>query len=69
MERIDAELSLLQVEVELNIPFDRGDLVARAHEEGDVLEESYTENGTHMIARIRREALRDFGAFLVTEAV
>jgi GTP-binding protein HflX len=65
LERLDAELSRLKVEVELNIPFDRGDLVARAHDEGDVLEESYTESGTHLIARIRRETLVDFNSYLV----
>lgn len=65
LERLDAELSRLKVEVELNIPFDRGDLVARAHEEGDVLEETYTEAGTHLVARLDREGLTEFNSFLV----
>jgi len=63
LERISEELSKLKVEVELSIPFDKGDLVARVHEEGEVLSESYTESGTHLVARVGREslpALRDY---------
>jgi GTP-binding protein HflX len=56
----------LKVEVELEIPFDRGELVARVHEEGDVLEETYTGNGTRLVARIRSEALPDFTKYLIT---
>ena len=45
---IEAELSRLKVEVELNIPFERGDVVARVHDEGDVVEETYSEHGTRV---------------------
>ncbi|MDQ3620080.1 MAG: GTPase HflX [Actinomycetota bacterium] len=61
---IEAELSRLKVEVELNIPFDRGDVVARVHDEGDVVEETYSEHGTRVTARIQRESLADFGPYL-----
>ncbi len=57
LERISDELSKMKVEVELTIPFDKGDLVARVHDSGEVLHESYTESGTHLVARIGREAL------------
>jgi GTP-binding protein HflX len=62
--RCSAELSRLRVEVELHIPFDRGEMVARVHDEGEVLKEDYSESGTHIVARIRREAIDDFGPFL-----
>ena len=62
--RLDAELSRLKVEVTLDIPFDRGDLVARIHDEGEVLKESYSERGTHLVARVRRESLADLGDFM-----
>ena len=64
LERISIELSKLKVEVELSIPFDKGELVARVHDEGEVLHESYTESGTHLIARIGRESLPVFRDYL-----
>ena len=63
---VEAELSRLKVEVELNIPFERGDVVARVHDEGDVVEETYSEHGTRVTARIQRESLADFGPYLTT---
>ncbi len=62
--RISEELSRLKVEVELDIPFERGELVARIHDEGEVLSESYTEKGTHLVARIAHESLSDFNSYL-----
>jgi GTP-binding protein HflX len=50
--------------VELEIPFDHGEVVARAHQEGEVLEESYSERGTRLVARIQPESLDAFGAYL-----
>ena len=64
LERISDELSKLKVEVELSIPFDKGDLVARVHDEGEVLHESYTETGTHIVARLGRESLASFRDYL-----
>ena len=66
LETIGAALSRLRVEVELHIPFDRGDLVAKAHEQGDVLKETYSEAGTHLIARIERDSLGEFASFLTS---
>jgi GTP-binding protein HflX len=66
LEAIGAALSRLRVEVELHIPFDRGDLVAKAHERGDVLKETYSEDGAHLIARIERDSLGEFAAFLTS---
>jgi GTP-binding protein HflX len=63
LERISDEISKLKIEVELSIPFDKGELVARVHDEGEVLHESYTETGTHIVARLGRESvasLRDY---------
>lgn len=64
LARIDSELSKLMVEVELLVPFDRGDLVAKVHGEGDVLKETYAEEGTSLIARVPRETLTELGPFL-----
>jgi GTP-binding protein HflX len=62
--RIAVELSKIKVEVVLDVPYDRGDVVARAHQDGDVLEETYSDTGTHMVARIQRESLGEFTDFL-----
>jgi GTP-binding protein HflX len=66
LEGIARQLSKLKVEVTLEIPFDRGELVSRVHEEGEVMEEDYTENGTKVIVRLPREALGDLQAFMTS---
>jgi len=65
--RIEEELTQLSVEVLLAIPFDRGDLVARLHDEGHVLTEEYTPGGTRARVRIDQGALGDFQAFVLAE--
>ena len=64
LDKLTVELTKLQVEVSLQIPFDRGDVVARLHDEGEVLAESYTENGTEVTVRVPRDALRSLREFL-----
>ena len=64
-EGIAAQLARLQVEVTLEIPFERGDVVARVHDAGEVLKEEYAETGTTIVARLPREKLADFGSFVV----
>ncbi|MBW3594269.1 MAG: GTPase HflX [Actinobacteria bacterium] len=66
LERIEAELSRLRVEVVLEIPFDRGGVTARVHQVGEVVEESYTEEGTRLLARIPRHRLSDFEPYLTS---
>jgi GTPase len=64
LEKLSEELSRLRVEVTLEIPFARGDLVARVHERGEVVEETYDESGTRLVARMPQELLKEFGSFL-----
>ena len=64
LEDIETQLSRLRVEVVLEIPFDRGGVTARVHEVGEVVEESYTEEGTRLLARIPRQRLSDFEPYL-----
>jgi GTP-binding protein HflX len=61
---IERELARVKVEVTLEIPFDRGELVARIHDEGEVIEESYSSEGTRLVARVNRELLPDLETFL-----
>ena len=51
-ERIEAALPTPAEEVDLVVPYDRGDLIARAHRDGEVLAEVYRESGTHLTARV-----------------
>ncbi|MDQ3958231.1 MAG: GTPase HflX, partial [Actinomycetota bacterium] len=67
LAKVGAELAEMKVEVALDLPFDRGDLVARVHQEGDVLEETYSAGGTHLVARVNRGALGDLAPFLAAD--
>jgi GTPase len=64
LERIAEELSGTRIEVRLLIPYDRGDVVARVHDQADVTSESYGESGTVIVARLQKEQLGDFSDFL-----
>jgi GTPase len=64
LERITNELSGARVEVRLTIPFERGEIVARVHDQGDVVEETYSESGTHLVVRLPKELLGEFTGYL-----
>ena len=49
---IDARLPRPRHTVTVQIPFDRGDLVARVHGEGELLSETHSANGTTLNARV-----------------
>ena len=67
LERLSQELSRLKMEVTLEIPFDRGDVVARLHDEGEVVEETYSESGTRVVARVPAEWLDELSPYLALE--
>jgi GTP-binding protein HflX len=54
--------------VELLVPYDRGDLLAAAHREGEVLGEEPTEGGVRIRARLDRAARARFAALAVAPA-
>jgi GTPase len=49
---ISARLPHPRVDVEVLVPYSRGDLVARVHRDGEVLEERHEADGTRLIARV-----------------
>ena len=49
---IEASLPRPNVEVRTLIPYNRGDLVSRIHEEGEIIREEHLENGTSLHARV-----------------
>jgi GTP-binding protein HflX len=50
--RIESELPRPDIEVTVLVPYERGDLVSRLHERGDVLELEHTGEGTRVHARV-----------------
>ncbi|MCU1619783.1 MAG: putative GTPase [Modestobacter sp.] len=49
---IAARLPHPQVDVDVLVPYDRGDLVARVHRDGEVIEERHEATGTRLTARV-----------------
>jgi GTP-binding protein HflX len=49
---IESDLPRLDHEVRMLVPYDRGDLIARAHEEGEVVSLDHTGDGTVLHARV-----------------
>ena len=49
---IEGSLPRPKVEVHTLIPYSRGDLVSRIHEEGEIISEEHLENGTSLHARV-----------------
>ncbi|HEX5946604.1 MAG TPA: GTPase HflX [Acidimicrobiales bacterium] len=62
---IGDRLRSLTTVVEMVIPFDRGDLLAAAHREGEVLVEEAGEGGMHVRGRFDDAAVGRFGEFVV----
>ncbi|MFI6734523.1 GTPase HflX [Nonomuraea sp. NPDC050451] len=52
MEVIEQELPRLDHEIHLLVPYNRGDLISRAHKEGEVLSVEHVEDGTILHARV-----------------
>ena len=59
------ELPQPDIDVEVLVPYDRGDLVSRIHETGEVLASEHVENGTRMTARVRPELAGDLQVYAV----
>lgn len=52
LAQIEAGLPGFEREVKVVLPYDRGDLVARVHEHGEVITQEHTEDGTLLHARV-----------------
>ncbi|MPQ96373.1 GTPase HflX [Modestobacter sp. I12A-02628] len=49
---VAARLPHPEVDVDVLVPYDRGDLVARVHRDGEVLSEEHVATGTRLVARV-----------------
>ena len=63
-DAIEAALPRLDVQVKVTIPYSRGDLVARAHAEGEVLTAEHSADGTLLEARVPPGLAAHLGAAL-----
>lgn len=52
LQAIDAALPDPLCSVDVIVPYTRGDLVSRAHSNGDVISTEHDDNGTHLVARV-----------------
>ncbi|WP_181771089.1 GTPase HflX [Amycolatopsis pittospori] len=62
-EVIAERLPRPEVVVEALIPYSRGELVSRAHADGEVLEEEHVETGTRLLVRARPDLAAALGEF------
>ncbi|MFT2817706.1 GTPase HflX [Leifsonia sp. A12D58] len=69
LETIAALLPTPGIELELLIPYERGDLIAVLHEQGKVLSTEYAESGTKVRALVTPEIQAQFAPFTQVKAV
>jgi GTP-binding protein HflX len=62
-ELIAARLPHPDVDVEVLVPYGRGDLVARIHRDGEVLSEDHEADGTRLTARVDGALAAALGEF------
>ncbi len=65
LRELSDRLRALTNVVELLVPYERGDIVAAIHREGEVLVEAHEEGGTRLRARLDQAASGAFAAFVV----
>jgi GTPase len=59
------ELPQPDIDVEVLVPYDRGDLVSRIHETGEVLASEHVADGTRMTARVTPDLAGDLRSYAV----
>ncbi|MDN6273376.1 MAG: GTPase HflX, partial [Corynebacterium casei] len=65
--RIELFLNSLDSHVQLLVPFTRGDVIARVHDLGTVLDESYVEEGTFVDVRLPAQLAGELEEFIIGE--
>ncbi|GAB3992094.1 GTPase HflX [Nocardioides marmoraquaticus] len=63
-EAVEADLPKPAVEVDVLVPYDRGDLVSRMHDTGEVLEVEHTAEGTRVHARVHEGLAAELAAYV-----
>ena len=65
IQRIDSVASAQEEQIEVLIPFERGDLVSFAHQNCRILHEEYTEKGTRLSLRVAHQYKNKFKETLI----
>ena len=65
--RIELFLNSLDSHVQLMVPFTRGEVIARVHEVGTVLEEAYRAEGTFVDVRLPRQVAGELEEFILDD--
>ena len=65
LRTVSDRLRAMETVVELLVPYDRGDILAALHRDGEVLVESHEETATRVRARLDRAATGKFAPFTV----
>jgi GTP-binding protein HflX len=65
LARIAAELPAPEVEVQLLVPYDRGEIISRLHVQGRVLSTDYDEDGTRVKALVHPSRMAELEPFKV----
>ena len=65
-QAIEDRLPVPAVELDVLVPYDRGDLVARVHERGEVLGSEHTGEGTELRVRVDRTLASELAPYAVT---
>ncbi len=69
MEAVATRLPRPEVRVDLLLPYTRGDLIAEAHEKGEVISEQHGGDGTQLVALVSESLASRMHAAAVTTAV
>ncbi|HWL37673.1 MAG TPA: GTPase HflX [Frankiaceae bacterium] len=65
---LERDLPRPEIDVVVLLPYDRGDLVSRLHDDADILGEEHTGEGTRVTARVGPELAADLAAYTVASS-
>ncbi len=66
LEAVEADLPHPQIDIDALLPYDRGDLLSRVHEGGEVISVEHTADGTLLKARVNESLAGELAAYART---
>ncbi len=68
LDLISRELPQPDIELEVLLPYDRGDLVSRLHDEADLISQEHVAQGTRVVAKVMPDLAAELTPFVTTTA-